>query len=144
MLSRWILVLSSLLLCVGLLGWSQSLAGTKPVSKFPALPKELRVTNKFVLLDFYAEWCGYCKQLEPSVKQLQTEFANKLQVVYVDVDQPQNVAYADQFGINVTPTLILFDPSGKAVLMQRGGVKASVLRQAVQKKLGLIKTPIVK
>ena len=59
-----------------------------------------------VLVDFYATWCGPCKQLAPIVDQLAKEYAGKLKVVQLDIDEAPGTA--SQHGIMAVPTLILF------------------------------------
>ena len=55
-----------------------------------------------VLVDFWAEWCGPCKMIGPSVEELATEFEGKARVFKVDVDQNGDVAM--QYGIMSIPT----------------------------------------
>jgi thioredoxin 1 len=59
-----------------------------------------------VLVDFYATWCGPCKQLAPIVDQLAKEYTGKLKVVKLDIDEAP--AIASSHGIMAVPTIILF------------------------------------
>lgn len=65
-----------------------------------------------VLIDFWAEWCGPCKAIGPSVEQLATEYAGKAKVFKVDVDREGDLA--QRFGIMSIPALIVFK-GGKEV-----------------------------
>ena len=59
-----------------------------------------------VLIDFWAEWCGPCRMVAPTVAQLADEYAGKLKVFKVNVDNAREVAA--KYGIRSIPTLMLF------------------------------------
>jgi len=61
---------------------------------------------------FGAEWCQYCKKMEPSLKKLQKEFGNKIQIFHVDVDKCSQLA--DEFKVESLPALIYSDAEGNA------------------------------
>ncbi|MFD2569888.1 thioredoxin [Spirosoma soli] len=79
--------------------------------------KELIHGDKPVLVDFYADWCGPCKQQAPILKQLTERVGDKVRVVKVNVDHSQ--AAANQYQIRSIPTMILFK-DGKIVWRQSG------------------------
>ena len=59
-----------------------------------------------VVVDFGAEWCHPCKQLEPIVEELASEWQGKVRILKMDIDQ--NVATTMKYGVMGVPTLILF------------------------------------
>ncbi len=67
---------------------------------------EVLKSSRPVLVDFWAEWCGPCRQLAPTVDEVARENNEKLKVVKLDVDESPNTAA--KYGVRGIPTLILF------------------------------------
>lgn len=59
-----------------------------------------------VVVDFWAEWCGPCKMIAPSLEELSVEFAGKVKVVKLNIDE--NPELAAQYGVRSIPTLAMF------------------------------------
>ena len=70
-----------------------------------------------VLVDFWAEWCGPCRMMGPTVDQVATDYAGKVKVGKLDVDSNQQTAY--RYGIRGIPTLLLF--KGGQIVDQKVG-----------------------
>ena len=77
-----------------------------------------------VLLDFWAPWCGPCKMIAPILDDLAVEFAGKVKIVKINIDD--NQATPAQFGVRSIPTLLLFK-DGKPVATQVGALPKNQL-----------------
>jgi thioredoxin 1 len=68
--------------------------------------EEVRNSDVPVVVDFWAEWCGPCKQIGPILEELSDEMAGKVKVAKVDVDANQNAAMS--MGVRGIPALFIF------------------------------------
>ena len=86
-----------------------------------------------VLVDFWAEWCGPCKMIAPILDELADEFAGRLSIGKVDIDDQQKLA--SEYGVRAIPTLLLFHNGQVAEqivgLRSKRDLKASFDRVAV-------------
>ena len=93
---------------------------------------EVLDTEKPVLIDFWAEWCGPCKMIGPIVKELANDYDGKAVIGKVNVDE--NPGTAAQFGIRSIPTLLVFK-GGEIVDKQIGAVPKAVLAGKIDAQL---------
>ena len=68
--------------------------------------KEVLNSEKPVLVDFWATWCGPCKMIAPIISEISEEFNNKVKVGKVNVDEEKELAI--KYGISSIPTLVIF------------------------------------
>ncbi len=68
---------------------------------------EVLQASQPVLVDFWAEWCGPCKMLAPTIDELADDYAGQVKVGKLDTDANQKVA--SQYGISAIPTVLLFE-----------------------------------
>lgn len=86
-----------------------------------------------VLVDFWAEWCGPCKMMAPTVDAIAGEYAGKLKVGKVDVDE--NGGTAMRYNIRGIPTLLLFK-GGQVVEQRVGAVGKSDVVKMLESHIG--------
>lgn len=89
-------------------------------------------SDKPVVIDFWAEWCGPCRMVGPIVEELAGEYADKVVIGKVDVDNNDDITA--KFGIRNIPT-ILFFKNGEIVDKQVGAAQKSVLVEKINKLL---------
>ena len=85
-----------------------------------------------VLVDFWAEWCGPCKMIAPTITELAGEYAGKAKITKLDVDS--NHLTAGQYGIRSIPSLLIFK-DGKVFEQITGAVPKKVLKEKLDKAL---------
>ena len=95
--------------------------------------REIIQSQKPVLVDFSAEWCGPCKMMAPILKEAKDAVGEKATIIKVDVDR--NREAAQHFGIQGVPTLILFK-NGEVKWRQSGVVPANTLLQVINQYAG--------
>lgn len=93
--------------------------------------EEVLKSEKPVLVDFWAPWCGPCKMMGPIVEELATENANKsIKIGKLNVDE--NSAMAGKFGVMSIPTFLVFK-NGEVVDQAVGGVGKEKLQELINK-----------
>ena len=74
--------------------------------------EEVKKSDKKVLVDFYADWCGPCKMMAPAIEKIAEEVSEYAKVGKVNVDDSPEIA--EEFGIMSIPTLLIFE-NGKII-----------------------------
>ena len=88
-------------------------------------------SDKPVLVDFFATWCGPCQTLSPILKQVKDEMADKISIIKIDVDK--NPQIASRFQVRGVPTLMLYQ-NGKQLWRQSGVLSKNDLVQVILSK----------
>lgn len=86
-------------------------------------------SDKPVLVDFFATWCGPCQTLSPILKEVKAELGDGISIIKIDVDK--NQALAAQYQVRGVPTMLLFK-NGQMLWRQSGVVSRSDLVSAIK------------
>ena len=82
------------------------------------------MSDKPVLVDFFATWCQPCKMMHPVLEQVKATFGNRIRIIKVDVDSHQQIAA--EYQIQSVPTLMLFQ-NGEMLYRQSGAMSRNEL-----------------
>jgi len=103
---------------------------TKNIEKMSNFNQIIK-SEKPVLVDFFATWCGPCQMLAPILKQVKDSLGDRVSIIKIDVDKNQLIA--SQYQVRGVPTMILFQ-NGKQLWRQSGVVsKEDLIKTIVEK-----------
>lgn len=92
---------------------------------------QLIQSDKPVLIDFYATWCGPCQMLGPILKEVKDQLGDRVSIIKVDVDKNQELAAMQQ--VRSVPTMLLFQ-KGKQLWRQSGVLsKEEIIKNILEK-----------
>lgn len=98
-----------------------------------SLPKHfedlIKVSEKPVLVDFWAAWCGPCKMVSPSIEKLAKEYKGRLTTVKINVDEKQHIA--SKYQIQSIPTIMMFW-KGEPIMRLQGALPYDALKANIE------------
>jgi thioredoxin 1 len=100
------------------------------------LPKSffdlIETSEKPVLVDFYADWCGPCKMVSPLIQRIAREYSERLLTIKIDVDKKQDIAL--KYEVQAIPTIMMFF-KGNPIMRLQGAHPYESLRSNVESSL---------
>ena len=78
-----------------------------------------------VLIDFWAEWCGPCKEIGPILEEISNEMGNKIKIIKINIDENPNTP--NQYGVQSIPTLIIFKKGEPVATKVGSAIKSELL-----------------
>ena len=98
-----------------------------------SMDPEIAFTNgKPTYLEFYAEWCEICKEMAPEVAELKTDFDDKINFVFLNVDNPKWDKFIKEFKVNGIPQINIIDANANLLATLTGFQEENTIEQSLK------------
>ena len=104
---------------------------TKTVTE-QSFADDVLASDKPVLVDFWAEWCGPCRMIAPALEEISNELGDKVTIAKVNVDENQDIGA--RYGVRGIPTMLLFK-GGQPVAQKVGAAPRNQIQQWLEAQL---------
>lgn len=104
---------------------------TQPISD-DSFEQDVLNSSDLVLVDFWAEWCGPCKQIGPALEEISTEMGAKVKITKINIDDNPNTP--SKYGVRGIPTLMLFK-NGEVAATQVGALPKGKIVEWIEKSI---------
>lgn len=96
-------------------------------------PSQVQLASgEIQLVEFFAYWCGVCRNLAPTVHELEAAYSERMNFIYLDIDDSANDPFKEALGYQIQPHLFLIDEHGKIIREWLGRASEADLRQAIE------------
>lgn len=92
--------------------------------------------SRLKILDFYADWCGPCRRMKPTIEAIESKYRGKVEIQRVDLDSPSNESLVRQYEVRAIPHLVILDQNGRLISTLHGLQPQSVVEATVAQALG--------
>lgn len=119
-MKRFIVGASALAVVTAMFFSASALADNEDISQADAMPavvnaqeqSDVVVESKPKIIKFTAHWCKSCREMEPVLERLEKRYRDRIDVVVVDVDDPENARLMDEYSVSVLPTVVFIASNG--------------------------------
>ena len=97
-----------------------------------SMDPEIAFTNgKPTYLEFYAEWCEICREMAPEVTELKKDYEDKINFVFLNVDNPKWIKFIKQFKVNGIPQINIIDSNSNLKATFTGLQEENILKESI-------------